>query len=65
MLLVVLSLIHPTANKVFRTWFDAFDGCGGQPEVEEGEDMMILERDEQIISVGIEKDLSYLPKLFG
>eukprot|EP00253_Pinus_taeda_P005506 PITA_05506 len=62
---LVEELIHPTANKVFRTWVDAFDGCHGRPEVEEEEKMMILARDEQIRSIGIEKDLSYLPKLFG
>ena len=33
--------------------------------MDEEEKMMILARDEQIKSIGIEKDLSYLPKLFG
>ena len=62
---LVEEFIHPTANKVFRTWVEAFDGCGGRHEVDEKEKMMILLRDEQIKSIGIENDLSYFPNLFG
>ena len=47
------------------SWVEAFDGCGGQPELEDKEKIMILVRDEQIKTIGIEKDLIYLHKLFG
>ena len=33
--------------------------------MDEEEKMMILVRDEQIKSIGIENDLNYLPNLFG
>ena len=62
---LVEELIHPTTNKVFRTWVEAFDGHDGWREVDEEEKMMILARDQPIKSIGIENDLSYFPNLFG
>ena len=62
---LVEELIHPTANKVFVTWVEAFDGRGGRCEVDEEEKMMILVRDQQIKIIGIENNLSYFPNLFG
>ena len=47
------------------SWVRDFDGCGGQPELEDKEKIMILARDEQIKTIGIEKDLIYFHKLFG
>ena len=44
------------------SWVEAFDGCGGQPELEDKEKITILVRDEQIKIIGIEKDLIYLHK---
>ena len=39
------------------SWVEAFDGCGGQPELEDKEKITILVRDEQIKTIGIEKNL--------
>lgn len=64
--LLVEELIHPTAKNAFGTWFNAFKAIGGRPKVEWEEQSVILERDEKIRQMGIEKDLSSnLPKLFG
>ena len=46
------------------SWVEAFDGCDGQPKLEDEEKITILVRDEQIKTIGIEKDLIYLHKLF-
>ncbi|KAH9308060.1 hypothetical protein KI387_035971, partial [Taxus chinensis] len=65
--LLVEDLIHPTAKNIFGTWFQAFSQIGAtRPKAEGGEQSVILERDEQIRRMGIERDLSSnLPKLFG
>ena len=34
---LVEEFIYPTTNKGFQTWVEAFDGCGGQIELEDKE----------------------------
>ena len=47
------------------SWVEDFDGCGARLELEDEEKITILVRDEQIKTIGIEKDLIYFHKLFG
>ena len=47
------------------SWVKYFNGCGGWPELEDEEKITILVRDEQIKTIGIEKDFIYFHKLFG
>eukprot|EP00252_Welwitschia_mirabilis_P027308 TRINITY_DN9341_c0_g1_i2.p1 TRINITY_DN9341_c0_g1~~TRINITY_DN9341_c0_g1_i2.p1 ORF type:complete len:278 (+),score=54.92 TRINITY_DN9341_c0_g1_i2:320-1153(+) len=63
---LIEEVIHPTAREVFCTWVDVYNGRSlGRPHSLE-EESAIFERDEQIWSIGIEKDMSSnLPKLFG
>ncbi|KAJ7525412.1 hypothetical protein O6H91_17G049700 [Diphasiastrum complanatum] len=61
---VISELLHPAVKKAFGVWLQSFQTLGRQ--VTEQERSFLVKRDEQIMSKGVEVDLSAnMPRLFG